>query len=275
VRHHVRDEDNSYSVEGRHEAIINQEQFDIAQKILANNKKVTPRKAPRESNYFAGFLTCVLCGYKMLTHNIHNTLKDGTQSVTGDYRCPNKTMRVCTASSVSHKKLERAFEEYIFQVPDLDVADEIQLQIEARKKQETETQIKAYQEKQRQLEAKEREAMTLYVANEMEFESYREIKKMVDKEKAIIKIELERLQAADNVELVDKSDIVNNFRENWSELSASERRHFLLQFMDKITLVNEKLPDAHYGTVKILDMDFLPKHEKQRAEQQKNHNISR
>ena len=61
VRHHIRDEKKEYSVEGRHEAIIEQEQFDIAQKLLANNKRTTPRKPPRDDNYFAGFLTCGIC----------------------------------------------------------------------------------------------------------------------------------------------------------------------------------------------------------------------
>ena len=256
VRHHLRDEKNEYSVEGLHEPIISQEQFDIAQKLLANNKRATPRKQPRDDNYFSGFLTCGTCGYKMVTHNIYKTLKDGTESVTGGYRCPNKTVGVCTSCSISHRKPERAFEEHINHIPDLDVTEN-ELQLEAQKKRENQAQVKAYQDKQRQLEAKEREALSLYVANEMEFNSYREIKRMVDREKGIISKEIEKLHAADISPVLNKADVITNFRENWALLTASQRRQFLLQFMGNITIATEKDEGGHFSTVKILDLAIL------------------
>ena len=268
VRHHVKDEKRGYSVEGRHEPIIEREVFDTVQKILTNNKKVTPRKKPREGNYFSGFLICGGCNSKLSTHNIYKTLKDGTERVTGSYTCRNKTVAACTAtSSVSHKKVERAFEEYITQFGGLDVADKIE--IEEQKKRENAAQIKAYQEKQRQLETKEREAMEFYVNNKIELESYREIKKLLDKEKSAITAELGRLQAEGNKSELDKTDIINDIRENWSRLTAGERRRFLLQFMEKITLVSEKAQDGHYNNVKILGVDVLPPHEKQHTKQPK------
>ena len=257
VRHHLRDVKNEYSVEGLHEPIISEEQFDVAQKLLANNKRATPRKPPRDDNYFSGFLTCGICGYKMSTHNVYKTLKDGTTSVLGGYRCPNQPTGACTSSNISHRKLERAFEEYITQIADLDVTEN-ELQLEAQKERDNQAQIKAYQDKQRQLESKEREALSLYVANEMAFESYREIKKMVDKEKGIISAEIEKLQAADNEPALNRTDVILNFRENWSLLSASQRRQFLLRFMGNITIVSKRAEGEHFATVKILGADVLP-----------------
>jgi site-specific DNA recombinase len=264
VRHHVRDEKREYSVEGRHEPIIEQALFATAQKLLANNKKATPRKLPREDNYFSGFLTCGECGYKMVTHNVYNTLKDGSKSVTGGYYCRNKTLGVCTTGTISHRKLERAFEEHMEEMADLDVSDKIE--IEERKKLENIQQIQAYEEKRRQLEAKEHQALQLYVANEMEFESYRDIKKMVDKQKAVIAEELKRLQGtmAEDTQ-INKADIISNFRQNWSALSASQRRQFLLQFVGKITLTVGKENGGHFSKAKILDVAFLPSMEKQRV----------
>ena len=58
IRHHMDDEKRSYTVDGRHEAIVEHEIFATAQKILGNSRKVTPRKKPREENYFSGFLKC-------------------------------------------------------------------------------------------------------------------------------------------------------------------------------------------------------------------------
>ena len=257
VRHHVNDNEREYSVEGKHEAIISRELFDNAQKLLENNRKANPRKTPRDENYFSGFVQCGSCGSKMTTHSVYGKRKDGSQSITCSYECPKTHVKACTASSVSHKKIERAFGEYIEKIADLDVSDEIQ--IEAQKKQKDLAQIEAYKNRQRQLEAREREAMTLYVANEMEFDSYREIKKLADKEKASILAELAKLQEATEEEpQIGKADIINDLRENWTLLSANERRQFLLKFVKKIKIDTEKEPGQFYTIVKILDMEIQP-----------------
>ena len=268
VRHHMRDEKRGYNVEGQHEAIIDKELFDNAQSLLANNRKANPRKLPRAENYFSGLLTCACCGWKLVTHNSYKTLKDGEKSVTSSYRCSNKYMGVCTTSSISQKKLEKAFMEYISKIPDLDIIDEIE--IEEQKKRENEAQIKGYQDRHRQMETKEREAMARYVENELDFESYREIKKMLDKEKAVIKAELAKLEVT-TVEAphINKSDIINNICENWERLTSSERRQFLLENIEKITLNTEKEQGGRFTIVKILDMDFLPSYEHQRTKQPK------
>ncbi|MDR2559284.1 MAG: recombinase family protein [Oscillospiraceae bacterium] len=255
VRHHIREE-NEYSVEGKHEPIISQEQFDIAQKILQNNKKSTPTKKPREESYFSGFLRCGTCGYKMVTHNIYNTLKDGTKSITSSYRCQKKSVKACTSSSISHKKLEVAFYEYITGLVDLDAAE--QVEIESQKKQENQAQIKAYEKKLQKLKIKESEAMSLYVADEMTFENYREIKRLVDKETAIINAELEKLHTIQDEMPVNKTDIIKDFNENWEWLTTSERRQFLLQFMGEITVTAEKEKGQHFATAIIQDVAFLP-----------------
>ena len=88
------------------------------------------------------------------------------------------------------------------------------IEIEEQKKRENEAHIKS---KCVSLKRKEREAMSFYVANKIELESYREIKKMLDKEKAVIKAELTRLEAtAIEAPYINKSDIINSICENTS-----------------------------------------------------------
>ena len=263
MRHHIRDYENAYAVEGHHEAIVDRELFDKAQELLARNKQANPRKLPREANYFSGLLTCGSCGWKMVTHNIYRTLKDGTKAVTGSYRCQNKTYGVCKTSSISHNKFEHAFEEYISKIPDLDVTDDVK--IEEQRKRENTAQIKAYNERLRLLEVKERESLNFYVDNEMDFESYREIKKKIGKEKAIVSAELEKLENADHGGRIVKADIINNIRENWGLLNASERRQFLLENIEKITLVVEKTKGQHYSAPKIMNIDYQPSYENKRS----------
>jgi len=184
-------------------------------------------------------------------------LKDGSQSVTGDYRCSKKIAGACTASSISHKKLERVFEEYIKQIADMDISDEINL--EAPKNEKNQAQMKAYQDRRRQLETKEREAMALYVDNKMAFDSYREIKKIADKEKTAVLAELAKLQeASEEKPAINRADIICDLRGNWALLSASERRQFFLQFVKQIKVATEKEVGQHFSAVRILGIDFQP-----------------
>ena len=101
-------------------------------------------------------------------------------------------------------------------------------------------------------------SIKLFVANEMAFESYRDIKRMVDKEKVIISAEIEKLQATDNEPVLNRMDVISNFQENWSLLDASQRRQFLLQFMGNITILTGKTEGGHFSTVKVLDATILP-----------------
>jgi len=141
VRHHVKDEKRAYSVEGRHEAIICQELFDAAQRLLGSNKKISPRKKPREGNYFSGFLICGRCGYRMATHNVYKELADGSTSVLGGYLCRSTRFHVCTTCCMSHRKVESAFEEYIERIVEMRVSDGIQP--EEQKTNDNQTQIAA------------------------------------------------------------------------------------------------------------------------------------
>jgi hypothetical protein len=149
--------------------------------------------------------------------------------------------------NISHNKLERAFLEYMEKYADLDVSEEIK--IEQQKRQENQAQIEAYREKLRQLELREREAMKLYVVDgEMDFDGYREIKNMVNREKSAISAEVERLQLAENEVPVNKADIIKNFLENWELLSASERRQLLVENMGKIRAGNHHFKWWYGGT---------------------------
>ena len=256
VRHHVNDK-HEYSADGKHESIISQEIFDNAQKLLENNRKASPRKTPREENYFSGFIKCGICGSNMTPHSTYKKNKDGSQTITCSYVCKKKAVKACIASSISHKKFEIGFEKYIERIAELNVSDEIKIETATQKKQKSMEQIKAYENKERQLITKEREAIALYVSNEMAFDSYREVKKIVDKEKELIKIELERLKATTEEEVeLNKADIIGDLYKNWTLLSPVERRQFLTKFVKKIELVVEKKEGSHLGTAKILDIEF-------------------
>ncbi|MCL2670495.1 MAG: recombinase family protein [Clostridiales bacterium] len=255
VRHHVGKE-NSYTVDGLHEPIITQELFDMAQRLLAKIRKVSPSKNPNPEKYFTGFLVCAHCGEKLGAYNAKTTHTNGAVYYSRGYRCANRTLRSCVMGSIAHGKVEKAFEEYIAQVSNFDVASDIRQSELEQKKQNNLELIDSYEKKLRQLEEKEREALSLYVNNLMDFDSYREVKMRVDKDKQSICAELERLQEIQVDVVIDEVDIISQLNDNWVLLSNTEKRLFLMQFVDRITLDIEKGKGKHLGTAKIIDIVF-------------------
>jgi site-specific DNA recombinase len=260
VRHHVRDKEKSYTVEGLHEPIISQELFEAAQSLLEKNRKVSPKKKPNVEKYFSGFLVCAGCGHKLGAYNSKNS--NGYLSM--GYRCVNRPLRTCDRGSIAHDKVEIAFRDYIEQIANFDVADEIKQAEFEKKKQSNLTLITSYEKKHNQLEEKEREALTLYVSNEIGFNDYREIKKRVETDKQLVRVELERLNNIQECVDINDEDIISQLSENWIFLSDIEKRQFLMQFVGKIVLDIEKNDKNFFSTAKILNVAFSPSHEKKR-----------
>jgi len=259
VRHHFEDEERAYTVKGQHEAIISKELFEKAQKILAKNSRISPTKQPMEENYFTGFLICAQCGCKLHSHNLFRTLKDGTVRFLGNYGCGNTKVGVCNASEMSAIKLEQAFQEYIAGIAEFEVDNSIHFNEQEQEKQERQALIATYEEKLRQLEAKAREALDFYVSNVFSVDEYRRVKRRIDDDKQALCAELERLQIEAEEVVDNKLEIAKNFHENWAGLSNKDKRLFLIQFVERIVVENEKLGENKSRAqkrVKIHDVVF-------------------
>ncbi len=74
-------------VEGKHQAIIDHETFELAQERLAGRAYTVPRTSKELSNPFAGLLRCPICGYTMTYHSGR-----GHRS----YNCKNYCSKVVT-----------------------------------------------------------------------------------------------------------------------------------------------------------------------------------
>jgi len=259
VRHHYLDKDKSYTIKGQHELIIPTEMFKKAQHLLSKNRSITARREPKEENYFAGFLICAKCGYKMYPHNIYRKLADGTQHFLGNYGCGNIVAGACDASEMSMRKLEMAFKGYLSKFADFEQDNTIQLYEQEKKKKREENQktINSYKESLYQLESKAKEALDCYVTNVFTVDEYRKVKKRLDNDKQTINAELERLQI-DTEEIADNSiEIAKNFQKNWDGLSNKEKRMFLMEFVERIVVENVKLGKGHQNKkVTIFDVVF-------------------
>jgi hypothetical protein len=74
-------------VEGKHQAIIDHDTFELAQERLAGRAYTVPRTSKELSNPFAGLIKCPICGYAMTYHSGR-----GHRS----YNCKNYCSKVVT-----------------------------------------------------------------------------------------------------------------------------------------------------------------------------------
>ena len=253
VRHHINDSRHKREYDGLHKAIIPQELFDAAQGILEGNKKVGITKPPNDDKYFAGFLVCAKCGYKLKTYESRKKLKTKIQITVG-YVCRNHTLGTCTVGSMSHKKVEAAFEEYISEIADFDAVDTRSLAEEEKAKHDNSEAISSLENKLKNLETRERETLERYVRNEIDFEDYRQMKDLVASDKQVLGAELERLKAAQSPAATKPQEIALNFKKNWDGLSNPERRAFLKQFVERIVIESMKTKGEYFGQVKIREV---------------------
>jgi len=251
VRHHVNDKSKSYIGDGLHEAIISDELFEEAQELLIKNAKASPTKQPKEHSFFSGIIVCPDCGYPMKTHHADKS----TAYV--NYRCRMKSVSMCNASGMSHKKVELAFQEYIDRIELFSEADRLELQEQEQLREQNQQIIQQYQDKLRQLDRKEKEILQLYVNNDIDFEIYRNMKNQVDSDRQTVKTELARLNAQEEQEPeINKEDIITELKRNWISLTNTEKRQFLVRFVKRIVAVNEIPEGKTHGTVRIISVEY-------------------
>ena len=105
------------------------------------------------------------------------------------------------------------------------------------------------------LEGKERELISSYAENKLSFEQFMQLKDYIESEKVKTLNQLDELSATKEELVIEREDIIKNFKENWELLTDSEKRLFLLKFVDKIVIVNE-MRNSRRGNVKIIDVTF-------------------
>jgi len=176
----------------------------------------------------------------------------------GGYLCSNRYKnKKCDASSMRHKFVEKAFVNYINNIEDFNALDEFQVIAKEKIKNQNLECINNLRKEYKGLESKEKEVLKLYIDSKVDFDNYIEIKKSIEEEKTQISSTIERLNEYVDEEItIKKENIIKSLKENWELLSNSEKRQFLVNFVEKIVIVNEKKKDNRNGNAKILDVEF-------------------
>ena len=256
VRYAMHDDKRNFEVKGLHEPIISEELYDETQELIKNMSVKVYKKHPKEENCFSGIAFCGICGKKMISHGDYKKDEAGYSSP-ANYRCPSRLYKKCTASDVRHTKAEDAFIQYINDIEDFDTLDEVQLAM----KQEIKTQnlelLSDLKKQYGKLERKAKEALDKYIHGNIDFDTYMLIKNGIDKEKGVLSSTIATIEDfVDEEVTIKRESIIKSLKENWESLSKTEKRQFLINFVDKIEFVNEKEAGRREGVVKVLNVEF-------------------
>jgi len=255
VRYGLVGTDHYFEAEGKHEPIISDDVFHATQKKMGNIKRVAFTKRPKEDVYFCGVLYCAECGERMQTNGEYKINKKGEQVVNQGYRCPNKLKGLCDTARFSHNKMESAFEDYMENIEDLTAKPDDVLLGEKNKQESINSLLmEEYQNAIAKLTKREKELMSMYINEQINFDSFQQLIEHLTKEKNSYLEQINNIQA-DLTEdiLLTVEDITTNFRENWKALTNGEKQQFLHNYIEKITASSKK--EEGYK-VKVLQLKF-------------------
>jgi len=245
VRYATKDINKYFEAEGKHEPIISDETFAQVQSKITKMKR-TIKKRPKEANYFCGTLKCGLCGNKMTTHGVYLKDKDGNDVYYCSYICSNrnKSKGTCNASTMSHGKVEEAFNSYIRNIKDFVIESDIDIKTNPDIHEDA-TALKAgYETSLTKLLKKEKEIMKLYISDEIDFGEYNKMLMLIKDDIQAYEEKISELDAMQNINVgLNTQDIILNLRENWDLLTNGERMQFLQTYVESIYVVNEPMND--------------------------------
>lgn len=258
VRYATKDEERNFEANGNHEPIISEELYEETQNLISKISIKNYTKRPKEENYFSGFLFCGKCGAKLVVHDDYYRKKSGEKIFKSAYRCSNYIRKTCNASNISQKNVESAFMTYIEKIEDFSAMAEIQLEENRKSNDNNSKLIEKLNNQLKNLENKEKEILSSYVDNNLDFDRYIQLKDYIEAEKYKIHEQLTEIPVIeeDTEEMIiRKEDIIKSLKENWTFLTNAEKRLFLLKFVDKIIIVNE-MQNSRRGIAKITDIKF-------------------
>ena len=260
VRYALADEERYFEAEGKHEPIISEELFYEAQSRMVKLQQKSYTKKPKATHYYSGTIYCGLCGAKFVTHGEYKTRVNGERYINAGYRCPNKGKGLCISPRFAQTKVEKAFQEYMADIPDLAVMDETML--EERSKQDSINNLirEEYENAIAKLKKKEKDVMMLYLNDRITFEDYEKMLQVMAGEKAEYIQRLENIPTDPDEDIIlTREEITTNFRENWTLLTNAEKQKFLQNYIERITAVSQKEEGQTQNMVKILKVKFYDK----------------
>lgn len=103
--------DDGFIADGKHKGIIDHSLWNNVQLKIKLAKKDYVTKRPKDDCYFYGIIKCRICNKNLKIARTVRIISSGERKEFCSYRCINN--HVCNCSSISHKKLNQYFENYL------------------------------------------------------------------------------------------------------------------------------------------------------------------
>lgn len=219
--------------EGKHEAIINKEEFEYTQRLIKRRSNEQPRSV--SSQYiFSTKLICPHCGRYL---NGYYTTTSGKTYY--NYRCKGKQEGICTkGKSVSQINAEKAFIEYLAVFDDKGIVEEgaKEEEVEINKK-ESFINEEALKKQLKKLENKKKKWQYAWAEDIMPYEDFKKRMKEANEEEKEIREQLEEYkneEETEKVSIYELSEVLFDIKENWYALRNEEKKILVSDVVDKI-----------------------------------------
>lgn len=250
VRYHIGKKDELI-LDGKHKPIITEKDWQQVQDKILKIKKIHRTNLPKDDVYYCGTLICGICGERLTTNRTKRKNKNGITVSFNGYRCLNKEKKICKCLGMSHKKVEKAFLEYLDKIDDLTEINNIKISNNDNLKE-----LCNLKKILVSIAMKKKQIMNLFMNNNINYEQFKYMSnELEEKDNYFIneKRKLEKINISKNN--IDFNVIPKSIKEHWLMFSNTEKMQFLTEFIEKITIVNID-NDKKNGKPKILDVKF-------------------
>ena len=221
---------NGFEVSGKNiTPIINDDLFNNVSNLMKKRKKFHNKKYSSDDTYYFRVLRCSLCGGK---YHARQQLQSGKKYIT--YQCNGHNNNSCNAPGFSHLKIENAFINYLENIKDL----EFDKSILKKEKDNTDNNTLELQEQIDKLNNKKKETLKLFTTDEIDYETFNEIKNVINEKLEVLNNELNSsnkekdFEDSTNLEVI--KEIVVNLKNNFLHLDNHEKKMFLERFVKEI-----------------------------------------
>ena len=229
---------NGFEVVGKNiTPLISKDLFYSVQELIQKRRKFKTKKYSSDDTYYFKVLKCSKCGGKL---HARQQIQSNKKYIT--YQCNGRNNHSCDAKGFSHYKMEEAFLKYLDTVEDFEFNDEV---LDEKCESIEEEDIKKIEEEISKLKRKQYETTELFSSDDIDYDTFKQIKNVIDKKLEILYKELDNFKS--NIEPnkslnIDKiKQIIVNLKSNFISLSNREKKMFLERFVKFIEV--EKIND--------------------------------
>lgn len=229
---------NGFEVVGKNiTPLISKDLFYSVQELIQKRRKFKTKKYSSDDTYYFKVLKCSKCGGKL---HARQQIQSNKKYIT--YQCNGRNNHSCDAKGFSHYKMEEAFLKYLDTVEDFEYNDEV---LDEKCESIEEEDIKKIEEEISKLKRKQYETTELFSSDDIDYDTFKQIKNVIDKKLEILYKELDNFKS--NIEPnkslnIDKiKQIIVNLKSNFISLSNREKKMFLERFVKFIEV--EKIND--------------------------------